>query len=79
MLHGQEAQLEARKFGFIPPVQFHNIADAHALEPEFQAQAHEKARRTARLCIEPLDRRQVQVVVVVVRDDHHIDARETWR
>ena len=48
-------------------------------EPRLDAERHDEQRRAAGLGGERLDRRRIEMVVVVVRDQHRIDARQIGR
>ena len=48
-------------------------------EPGLDAERHDEQRRAAGLGGERLDRRRIEMVVVVVRDQHRIDARQLGR
>ena len=60
----------------IPPVHAGGSGDALAAHPVVHAERHEKARRTARLRGQREDGRAVEVVVMVVRDQHDVDVRQ---
>src|SRR5262249_59814146 len=57
----------------IPPVELVDVGDAEVREPALEAERDEELRTM--LGGQPLDRRDVQMVVVVVRDEHDVN----WR
>ena len=57
----------------LPPVHAVNVGDALGLHPQVKAQRHDEERRTARLLVQQANGACIQVVVVVVADQHHVD------
>jgi len=71
-----EAQGQAIDFAGIPPVQLINVGNTAFDKPGLDPEWHQPARRLAGR--QTLDRRFVQMVVVVVRNQHEINARQVF-
>ena len=60
----------------IPPVEFDDVLAAHAMHPAGQAHGHEPAGVGSEARVQHLHTAVVEVVVVVVADDHGMDVRQ---
>ena len=76
VLGRREHELGAADAMGLPPVQFDHVGDVDRAQPFLEAQRHQKQRRAAGLAVELPQAALVEVVVVVVRDHHRIDARQ---
>ena len=74
VLHGHAGQRDPALLAAVPPVELDDVGDAEIGEPRAQPERHVEAR-PVRLG-QPLHRGLVQVVVVIVRDQHDVDGRQ---
>ena len=75
---GRQHELDAALDMRLPPVQLDHPqpGQAQVVEPGLELQRHDEQRRAARLCCQRPHRGLVEVVIVVVRDQHHVDVRQ---
>jgi hypothetical protein len=76
VLRGSELKFHAAVHMPFPPVELHGPGDAEPLHPRLQPQGHEVERRPARLPCQRLHAAAVEMIVVIVRDQHDIDVRQ---
>ena len=80
VLHGGQHHLDRPRGAGdrvgLPPVELDHAVDAALRQPRLEAQRHDEERRSAGLRGQRADARVVEVVVVVVRDQHQIDVRQ---
>jgi len=69
----RDRRLRARR-GRVPPVHFLDFLDALRTQEYLVAQGDQHARRKP--LIQPSQNREIQVIVVIVTDDHQIDPRQ---
>lgn len=78
MLGRYEIRWDTAHVVLVSPVEFHDVADPEVRKPSFQSQRHQKQRWLACRCRAFCDaqhRSLVEVVVVVVRNQHHVNQR----
>ena len=73
VLHRHERDAQIALARLLPPVVLVDARDAEVREPRLQPQRHEEARAALRHRGEARHRSRVEVVVVVVRDQHDVD------
>src|SRR5204863_8662133 len=76
MLHRGQVQCQPHVNAALPPVELGDIAYTLLLEPGLELQRHEKYRRAACLPVQAPYGFAVEMIVVVVRDDHDIHVRQ---
>jgi hypothetical protein len=63
----------------IPPVEFHCRRNAELRQPSPDSQRHQEQRRAALLSRQHLHAVAVEVIVMIVRDQHDVDVRQVLR
>jgi len=76
-LEFRRAAIRGRVNISIPPVEFDAPRNAESLQPPLDPQRREEQRRAARLVCQCSHTGAVEVIVVVVRNHHDIDVRQT--
>ncbi len=76
VLHRDEREPEARHGVRLPPVVFLDAIDALAGKPRFQSERHKEERASRRHRGKLAHRVGVEVVVVVVGNEHDVDSRQ---
>ena len=76
MLRRSQSDVRSGNCNALPPIQLVNLAYAEFREKCPVAEAGDEPRRV--LLLQPQQRLDVQVVIVVVGDEQYVDAREPW-
>jgi hypothetical protein len=83
VLQRGQGEAHAVELDVLPPVEFGHFVDAELGEPGLQPQRHEELQLAAAALVQLPHAVDVEVVVVVVRDDHGVDLgqirqRDAW-
>ena len=76
MLHRHQTEFDAGHAFALPPVEFAHVFNTLCLHPRFDAKRHHEQGRTTALRIQCQHRLKVQMVVMIMRDQHHINGRQ---
>ena len=76
VLHRHQGEPQRARLARLPPVELLDALDALVVEPALETERHEEVRAARRHRCQALDGGEVEVVVMVVRDEHQVDWRQ---